>query len=128
MGVFKGASLSAFASGRRVRAAGVDNWAEFRGDNPEARREAEASVAAHAPGAALVDADAWAAATPRAAARAAGVAEFPLYFYDGGHAPSDHYAALPHFLPVLARTFLFVVDDWGWPGAAAATWGQPASM
>jgi hypothetical protein len=60
--------------------------------------------------------------TPARAAAAAGVDAFQILFYDGGHAPEEHYAALPHYLSVLARTFLFVVDDWGWPGAAAATW------
>ena len=122
VGVFKGASLSAFANGRRRRAAGIDNWVQFQKDNPESKQTATAAVEAHAPGAELVDADAWALDTPARAAVAGGVDAFHIYFYDGGHDPEEHYAALPHYLPVLARTFLFVVDDWGWPGAAAATW------
>lgn len=120
--VFQGASLSAFANGRHRRMAGVDNWVQFQGDNPESKRTATAAAGAHAPGAALVDADAWAKDTPARAAAAAGVADFHVYFYDGGHDAAEHYSALPHFLPVLARTFLYIVDDWGWPDTAAATW------
>ena len=84
VGVFKGASLSAFANGRRRRAAGIDNWVQFQKDNPASKQTATAAVEAHAPGAELVDADAWALDTPARAAAAAGVDAFQIFFYDGG--------------------------------------------
>lgn len=44
-----------------------------------------------------------------------------LYGYDAGHSETDQYRALEYYLPVLADTFIYCCDDYGWPEVKAGT-------
>ncbi|KAJ1452771.1 hypothetical protein M885DRAFT_568290 [Pelagophyceae sp. CCMP2097] len=119
IGVLQGSTMVSFANGREKRAIGVDNWSEFA--DYQSKPKAERNVASMASGAILIDADAWDSATPKRAVASLGGGKFDIFFYDGGHSAEDHYAALPFYLDTLAKTFIFLVDDWDEANAQAST-------
>jgi hypothetical protein len=47
--------------------------------------------------------------------------EVNVYFYDGRHTYEDQHRAFTHFDPLLARSYLAVVDDWNRPYVRMAT-------
>lgn len=46
---------------------------------------------------------------------------FTVYFFDGPHSVEDHARAFTYYDPVLADSFLAVVDDWLWPETQVGT-------
>jgi hypothetical protein len=107
VGTFKGSTLVAASYGNRGRFTAVDNFSEFA---HLGAREAFAAVRGEFRERCRFtfhDADCWSPALRRRLPRAINV-----YFYDGPHRYDDQYRAFTHFDPVLADTFLAVVDDW----------------
>jgi hypothetical protein len=50
-----------------------------------------------------------------------GISEIDVYLYDGRHTENDQYMALKHYYPAMAKTFIFIVDDWAWDHVRAGT-------
>lgn len=118
VGVYKGATLfAASSSNLGLRSIGVDNWSQF--DHDDAKRFVVDRLETYAPNATLLDRDAF---TSPLSSELLDLSPFDVYFYDAGHSPTDHYRALPHYLPVLNDTFLFLVDDWEMPHVAESTY------
>lgn len=46
---------------------------------------------------------------------------FDFYNYDAQHTESSQQRAVSHFLPNLTEEFIFVVDDWQFPGVESGT-------
>lgn len=44
-----------------------------------------------------------------------------VFYFDGDHTREAQARALPHFVPALANTFLFIVDDYNWPDVRSGT-------
>jgi hypothetical protein len=44
-----------------------------------------------------------------------------FYLYDGAHSYEAQMNALKHFYPMLADTFIYLVDDWNWPDPRCGT-------
>ena len=44
-----------------------------------------------------------------------------IYFYDANHEYEDQYKALEYYYPVLAKDFIFIVDDYDWEKVSKGT-------
>jgi hypothetical protein len=113
VGVWAGSTFCAALQGNRLNAFAIDNWSEFGGPSEAffanlERFRGENSVAVFEQDAFTVDLG----SIDRV---------IDVYFYDGCHDEEDQRRALAYFYPVLADTFVFIVDDWRWEHIRAGT-------
>lgn len=104
VGCWKGGSLIAASYGNRGRFLGIDNLSLLGATGGGLRRTLR--YFAHRSAAEFKEADCWSVDPRRLGA------PFNVYYYDGAHRYDDHYRAVVHFEPALARRFVLLVDDW----------------
>jgi hypothetical protein len=122
VGVFYGSTLLSILHGNRLRAVAIDSWSDPQlGANAAAKAAVLFSVreAGREDDVDIIDDDCF-----RLVATEAGRSRIVnflngsanVYFYDAGHTVLDHFMALSNFYPVLDDVFVFIVDDWNFPG------------
>ena len=107
VGTYKGSTLVAASYGNPGRFTAVDDFSDFGHMSPREAFEAVRAAFARECRFTFLEGDCWSAALRRRLPRGMNV-----YFYDGPHRYEDQYRAFTHFDPVLADTFIAVVDDW----------------
>ena len=104
IGCWKGSTLISALYGKRPIYWVIDNFIDYGGS----ASEFTANFNKFFPGRPnLFQADCF-AVDPAAL----GIHGVNVYFYDGWHSEESQYKALPHYLPVMADPFVFIVDDW----------------
>jgi hypothetical protein len=122
-GVFNGSTLlSILKNNEGLSVVAIDSWAPFQGYDMEAIFRfvgREVSEAAGGNRVSIFRDDVWSVFPDQVVASMGGGAN--VYFYDAGHEATDHFLSLIHYLPALADSFLFIVDDWRWAAVQAGT-------
>jgi hypothetical protein len=114
VGVWKGSTfISALTNHKPQFSCAIDDFSEFEGTE-EAFRENCRRHLGYEPN--LINAD-----FSGVDITSHGLRDIDVYFYDGCHSNQCQTLALTHFLPALAREFIFVVDDWNWEGVRIGT-------
>lgn len=112
IGVWQGSTLCSAIHKNKVRALAIDNWTEYGGPAREffanlARFRGDADVS-------FLEADFRAVDYSR-------LEKFNVYMFDGPHEEKDQYDGLALVQPALDDHFIFIVDDWNWPGVRQGT-------
>lgn len=81
----------------------IDNFSEFNENDPKKHFLQNMGTMRFM----LIDQDCWTMSTSF-------YNPIDLYLYDGGHDLESQEKALTHFLPAMAKEFIFCVDDYGW--------------
>lgn len=110
IGLFAGASIcSAMSNNPLLTAIGIDNFSQDFG-RPEVRQELIVNFDRYAPdchSASMRDTDCF-------QVDPASLPKTDILFFDGEHSQESQTKALPHFLPAMQDTFIFMVDDTNW--------------
>lgn len=113
IGSWAGSTLCSAISGNKVEALAIDNWSQFNGpsqlffENLAKFKGSDARVS-------FLDRDFR--AVPWAT-----VGLYNVYLYDGPHAWADQRDGIALVKQALDDQFVFVVDDWNWPGVREGT-------
>ena len=114
VGSHRGGSYTSFVTNNRnlMSAAAIDNFSEdfntgdIKGELIENMDKYTPVETAHQ----LIDKNSFEVTIDDFAIRN----KIDLYLYDGNHSEESQYKGLMYFLPFLADTFIFVVDDYSW--------------
>jgi len=110
VGMWQGSTLRAALWENKVKAVGIDNWSEYSGPRdffwqmlPTYLGENDLSVG---------EGDCFEFFTDD---------RFDVFFYDGAHSEYDQYRAIVHFVPMMDREFILLVDDFKSPEVQLGT-------
>lgn len=110
IGVWKGATFNAALYNNKksiMQAVGIDNWSEFGG--PKQEFSENCSLYINDIPYQFYNHDAFTIERENLFR-----APVDIYFYDGGHSEAAHEKALTYYDPLLAQSFILIVDDWNW--------------
>jgi hypothetical protein len=122
IGVYKGSTfVSALYNNLEFlkSAVAIDNFCEFKGTEEEFISNLK-SFSIPSDRYKLINEDCFQVSTENLLNYTQGPVD--IYFYDGGHNYDDHLAALTYYYPVLAKTFILIVDDFNWIDVAKGTY------
>lgn len=113
IGTWMGSSVCSALCGNKATVVCIDNWSEFGGPKEEfiqyfTRYKGENNAR-------FIEADCFTVDVTT-------LPKFNIYLYDGAHDKESHYRALTHYYDCMDETFIFLVDDWGWPHVREATY------
>jgi hypothetical protein len=111
VGCWKGSSTCSSIYGNKLNSFVVDSWGEF-GD---VSKEFFENIKRTKEKINFIYSDAF-------EVDLSDIPKIDIYLYDGGHSASDHKKALTYYKPVLADTFIYIVDDWAWKDVQAGTY------
>lgn len=107
--------ISAVFRNHPASAVAIDNWSQFS-NTLNAREQFERFAATFIPSQfTQINEDCFSVDVSRFSQM------FDIYMYDGDHETESHRLALTHFAPVLADTFVYIVDDWVCGGIVKGT-------
>lgn len=118
IGVWRGATfISALYGNHPNSAIAVDNWSKFNKTNPQAAFYTNVSrlLMPMSYSYRIFEIDSFSIPLVDI------VNPINVYFYDGDHTEASQYNALAYYYPVLAKQFIYMVDDWQRPEVRLGT-------
>lgn len=115
IGTYHGSSsISAIYKNKINYALFIDNWSLFHGDKNifiDAIRKYNSENNSIR----VIDNDCWKIDTTTFDKK------FNIYLYDGGHDYEDQYKAISHYIGVLDKNCIVLIDDWNWEAVRRGT-------
>lgn len=131
IGVFNGSTLiSSLAGNRHLKAVAIDGWLDDfvpymeKCNMQDVMNFVVKTVEQYVPAQGdvhILQSPCW-DVSPGEVTKMFGGEPVLTYLFDAGHSVLDHYLALTHFVPAMADTFIFIVDDWGWSSVQGGTY------
>jgi hypothetical protein len=105
IGTWKGSSVCSAMYNNNATVVCIDNWSQFSGPKSEFLENFNKYKGQN--NASFIENDSF-------KVDLCNLPTFNIYMYDGDHLEQSHYLALTYYYPVLAHTFIYIVDDWNW--------------
>lgn len=113
IGVWKGSSTCSLMFKNKAFITCIDNWSQFGGPKNEFISNIEKYKGNNI--VEYFDTDCFEFNINKLTSK------YNIYLYDGDHSYDSHFKALKEYLPVLDKTFIYIVDDWNWEEPRKAT-------